>query len=492
MAGTRKSFVYAAAGRYTEFFLFLMGTLVLSRLLTPAEVGLFAAANSVVAFAQNIRSFGTEEYLIQKETLNKTDLRRTLGISILFSWSISLFLVVFSGIIADYFDEPLMKNILIILGFSFVFLPISSTVLSYLMRDMLFAKTSIIRALGALINLIVAISLALNDFGALSIAWATLAANISLLVFCLIIAPRHVTIIPAFSGIAEVFSFGSWVAVTGIIRNAGISGISLIIGKVMSFQDLGIFMRASTIIERFSATLLDIIRSVAMPSFAQIRRDKIDPASHLIYSFGLMAAVLWPFYAFVALFAEPLVIVMFGWQWTAAIPIAQVFAIALIASLNLPALMPTILTAYGHVQVVFIFNLINSALKVAGIIYATQHGLMHVVLVILVSSVFGAIFYGCALVRIYSISLKSFGVMYLRAGLLSVCCLTPSAAAYHFMKSSEFNNLAILTVVALLAFVFWVALSGFLVPVIKKERDVYLGKLRDSLIKIKAHLAVKD
>src|SRR4051795_13605832 len=94
MSSIHKSIFFSAVERYGSLSLFLLSTAVLSRLLTPAEFGIFAVINAVVTvISASFQEFGGANYLIQKNTLSEQDIRTAFTIT--FSISISVGLTLF-------------------------------------------------------------------------------------------------------------------------------------------------------------------------------------------------------------------------------------------------------------------------------------------------------------------------------------------------------------------------------------------------------------
>jgi len=488
MSVVRKSLIYASVGKYGEFFLFLAGTMVLSRLLTPKEIGVFVAAHSVIAFAQTLRNFGTSDYLVQAEQKSLDETRKALAVAGILSWLVAILLAGFSGIIAAYFDQSMLQKIILLVAVSFLFLPIANIAHAQLSRDMKFGTISLISLLSASVNLAVAVILALNGYGAMSIAWATFAANIAMVLLTIFIAPAYTVFIPRFTDLKHVFTFGSWLTLSSIVRNIGFNGYMLIIAKTLGFAALGLYMRAATVVERFSTILLDIIRSVALPSFSQIKRDKTPPGPHLLKALTIMAGFLWPFYGFIGLTAEPIILLLFGWQWTAAIPIAQILALSVIVSMNLTALMPTVLTAYGQVKLLFYCNLIIYFVRIVCVLIAVQHSLEAVAVAVLISSAVSVPLYVWAMKKYYDVRISDTFLAHSRALLLTILSLAPCLAVQYIAQLYQWPSLLMLGIAGLASIGAWALFSSFISPLVYEELtklfEAVSGKLWKTLNRV--------
>ena len=70
MSDVRRSFILSFADSYLAIALQLASTVIISRLLKPAEVGVFAIAAAFSTLASTFRDFGMGEYLIQARDLH--------------------------------------------------------------------------------------------------------------------------------------------------------------------------------------------------------------------------------------------------------------------------------------------------------------------------------------------------------------------------------------------------------------------------------------
>lgn len=102
MTAIRRSLAYSIADSYLALPLQLVGTMIISRLLTPAETGVFAVAAVFAAFASTFRDFGVAEYLIQENELDAEKIRAALTVNIAISWAMAL-LLFFAPLAADFY-----------------------------------------------------------------------------------------------------------------------------------------------------------------------------------------------------------------------------------------------------------------------------------------------------------------------------------------------------------------------------------------------------
>ena len=70
MTGLRRSILFSFAESYGSMLLSLLSFMLLARLLTPPEVGVFSVAMALLSITQVVRDFGIVSYLISKGELS--------------------------------------------------------------------------------------------------------------------------------------------------------------------------------------------------------------------------------------------------------------------------------------------------------------------------------------------------------------------------------------------------------------------------------------
>src|ERR1700710_2920465 len=101
--GVRRAFLWASLGRYLVMAISLAATLILARLLAPAEYGVTVLGGAVFALAEALRALGGGAYLIQKQELFPDNVRACFTVSLVATLTIALMLVLLAGPLAQFF-----------------------------------------------------------------------------------------------------------------------------------------------------------------------------------------------------------------------------------------------------------------------------------------------------------------------------------------------------------------------------------------------------
>jgi O-antigen/teichoic acid export membrane protein len=383
----RAALVWSFAERYASFAIGLASTMLLARLLTPAQVGVFSLCMALLAVLGIVRDFGVSEYIIQEPELTPERLATACGIALAVAWPLAALLYVSRNTIAGFFDEPMVATILAVLCIQLVLLPISSPVYALLNRQLAFRRIFVLQLACNALQAGVTVWLAWRGYGSLALAWGPV-VNIGVQTLLLLLWPdtRALFITPRLHGAARVWAFGLPYAGSRGLETLARNMHEPVIARQFDFASVGLFSRAWGMVEMFHTHVADAVVRVATPAFAQARRDQQDIGAAFARALSLYVALAWPFFAFVAIAAPELVLILFGGQWTAAAPLASVLALAALPA-ALYELVPQLLSATGHVQRRLRITLLAAPLHIAAIVVASNHSLLAVAAVSFLTSV---------------------------------------------------------------------------------------------------------
>lgn len=349
MSSVRKSFLLSLADSYLGIVLQIVGTVVISRLLTPAEVGVFAITAVFVMLAGMFRDFGVAEYLIQEQDLTKERIRATLALNILVSWAMALTLAVAAPFLADFYREEGVQSVMWVQALNLMMVPFGAVTLAWFRRQLNYTPIVICNVLASVATLVVSVGLALSGYGYMSLAWGSFAGIAATVISSMVLKPRELPRWPSFKGMAHVFHFGKFASSIYLIGQLGKGAPELIIGRVENAASVGFFSRANGIVEMFNRLLLRPAMNVCLPYFARGKRDGGSVSASYLLSVSMLTAVGWPFLAVLAICAFPAIRLIYGEQWVVAVPLSRILCLAMAVEL-VHALSREALIACGSVK----------------------------------------------------------------------------------------------------------------------------------------------
>ena len=359
MNSIHRAIFFSAVERYGTLFLFMGSTAVLSRLLTPAEFGIYALINALTAVvAASFQEFGGHSYLIQKQPLTQQDIRTAFTITMCLSALFAVGLFELRGAAAWFFSEEGLKIGIAVAALNFLLSPFLVTVSALLRRDMAFGILARCNLVGNLIMAVASVALAALGFSFMAPVWGSVIGNAvlaALLVWCW--GERRI-FLPSLAGYRDVVGFGAYSAGTIIINVFYNMAPQLILARVLDFTAVGLYGRAINVTQVFEKFVIQVLNPVIMPAiFAKIRTGG-DLRRIYLDLLELIAVVQWPFLIAFALMAEPIIWIWLGPTWIEIVPLIQLLCIASLflfaACLTYP-----VLVAIGRVRDTLVSSLIS-------------------------------------------------------------------------------------------------------------------------------------
>ena len=395
MSATRHSFLFSFAEKYTVLLLGIVATMVLSRLLTPAEVGVYSLGAVLVALAQVVRDFGVGQYLIQEKQLDLVKLRAALATSLLVAWLLAALVLLASAPLAHFYGEPRLTLVLRLLSVNFLLIPFSALTLPMLRRQLRFRAIYAINGANSVVNLLVAVTLALLGYSYLSMVWAAVAGSCASLLVSLLVRPKELPWLPGRRGMRAIASFGVYATGGGLVDEAGVAAPDLIIGKLIGIDSLALFGKAQSVLNLFNQAITSAISPVVFPLFAARDREAGGAGPVYVRTVSYMTALAWPFFLFLACMALPLVKVLYGPQWSACTPLIRIMCLSS-AVYSMFSMARYLFVATGQMRVQARLDAWAGGLKVAALLLAAPFGLVAVAWAVVFSTLVRSwLIYGC-------------------------------------------------------------------------------------------------
>lgn len=371
---SRTSVGIAFATQYLEMAIQFAAVMVLARVLTPADTGTYTIAAFLMTLLHVFRDFGVVQYVIQTHELSREKIQNAMGVAILLALLVAGTLLSISGIVARFYGNPDIEQVLWVMSASFAVSPFGSVLLAIMRRENLLQKIFYIRMASAVCHVTVAISLAMLGYGALSLAWANFAGILAFGIVANLLRPPGLPFGPRFSHMRSILSFGGISSLGNAATMAGTNLPDMVIGKVMNMAAVGYFSRANGLVLLFSRLISGALTPLVLPYFAQLRRSGDDLRPSYLLAVQQLTAVAWPFFAGLALLAYPMVHVLYGAQWDASVPLVRLLCVA--GAIAAVALFSTqVMVANGQVRFSTMSTLLSQPVRVVLVLVAATDGL---------------------------------------------------------------------------------------------------------------------
>ena len=374
MSSVRRSLAYSALDSNLALVLQMVSTVVIARILTPAQAGVFAVAAVFASLASTFRDFGVAEYLIQESQLDAQAIRAAFSVNLAVSWLMALALLGLAPLAAAFYDEPGVGAVMRVQALGFVLIPFGAVTMAWFRRELDFRPIFIANLCANVAALATSVGLALRGHGYMSLAWASLVNVVVTVAMSVLLRPAGFPAWPGRRGIGRVLAFSKFASGIYILGQIGKGAPEMIIGRTHGMAAVGIFSRGSGLVEIFNRLVLRAVLPVCLPYFSRSVRDAGTPRPGLLQAMTLITGIGWPFLACLALGAYPAIRLMYGAQWMAAVPLAPILCLAgAIELVYFPA--KEALLSLGKAKESNQLQLLTQALRIAGLLLVLPFGL---------------------------------------------------------------------------------------------------------------------
>ncbi|NWO07455.1 MAG: oligosaccharide flippase family protein [Alteromonadaceae bacterium] len=369
MSEVRTALIYSSLGRYILMGLGLASTVIVARLLTPEEVGTFAIASSIVMIMAEFRILGANTYLIREAELTDDKIRSAYGLTILISWGLGLAVILAAVPLSEFFDIESLKYIFFILSISFIFAPYISIPHAFLSRKYAFKQITIIRISSGLVGVSVTIIFIILGFSYYSLAIANVVTILVQFVLYIYFTNDIRVYRPQFKYLKPIATLGIYTSVSLVLRKLQYTAPDMVIGKMGTASQVGIFSRGLGLMVFASEALLSGISPVALPYLADVRKRNGSIVAAYSRAAQLITGLVWPVLAVVSVASLPAIRFMFGDQWDQSAPVATIIAYwAMLRAANILA--PKALVAVGKESSMLVKELVVFVFFISSIVLA--------------------------------------------------------------------------------------------------------------------------
>lgn len=328
-ASFRRSLLWTLAERYAGLALNFVALVVLARLLTPEEFGVYAIAAAVIAITGVVREFGITNYLIQAPELPDWRLRTAGTLALAMGFGLGGLLFAAAPLVGRAYDDATVAPVLQLLSVALALSACSLVPFAMLARELRFATLFAVQTLAAALNTASVITAAALGLGALSPAVGSVVAGVVCLVGGGVLWPPRRWLGFGLRDWRPITSFSFYVVGAALLAEVGRVGPALMVGRTLGLDAAGLLNRGQAVSLLFQKAILQAAKRAALPVLAQNRRNGQDLRRPFLAKVSFMAAVAWPAGILFVTLADPLVRLVLGRGWEAVVPLVQVLSAAL-------------------------------------------------------------------------------------------------------------------------------------------------------------------
>ena len=313
-------------GQAANFVLRLAFLTVMARLLSPEEFGLFAMVTVVTRFYNLFTSAGLSSATIQRVTVTDAQISTLFWINMLIGAVLCALCLATAPALVALFHEPRLMWVTAAMAVGFLVNAAGVQHIALLQRDVRYVTLTSIEVLAQVASMATGIALAVAGFGLWALVASTLVGPCVMTVLAWITTGwipgrphRDVEIL-------SMLRFGGVVTIQGALHYVAQNMDKVLLGRFWGADTLGIYGRAYQLVAMPMTQVSAAVGWVAFSALSRIQSDPRRYRSYFLKGYGVVVSLVVPILVFAAVFADDIVRVVLGAQWTDVSLILQLLA----------------------------------------------------------------------------------------------------------------------------------------------------------------------
>jgi len=319
--------IVSVAMQYCNGALQVLATIVLARLLTPADFGLVAIVTVTTSFAPLLIDFGLGDATAQRSRITPSQISSLFWLASGLGVALAVLVAACSPLIAAIYREPQLEPIALCTGITFVLWGVSNQHLALLRRTMQFGRIARIQFFATLAGVVVAIVLALAGYG----YWSLVARPIVRALWVAVGAWRGCSWRPgrpAFDDEVKsmarfglhVVSFSVTFAISGAVDR-------MALGLFYRPAVVGYYQNAITLYQYSIVMALEQVHTVGSAALSKLQFNPVALREKYQAALSTLAYFIMPAAAILSVTADDVTLLLLGEKWRASGLLLRILAL---------------------------------------------------------------------------------------------------------------------------------------------------------------------
>jgi lipopolysaccharide exporter len=302
-------------------------SIVLARLLTPADFGIMGMASLSLALLTVFTETGIWSALIQRSDLDQPTLNTAWVISAVRGTILGLVTLGAAPWVGGFFGEPLLVPMLRVMALSFVLSGFNSLGLVLLQKDLDFRTLAAFHLATSAVNVMAATVAAFLLHSVWALVIGSLAGALMALFLSYLVHPFRPQLRFDRGRAREVLSFGKFLTASSIVNYVLTQGDDAYVGKVLGGEALGLYEVAYRLSNLPATSISHVLNQVTLPAYSAMQHDLEQLRATYLRILKLTALAVFPMAAGLFGLAPLITIVLYGERWLSMVPALQILCL---------------------------------------------------------------------------------------------------------------------------------------------------------------------
>jgi PST family polysaccharide transporter len=360
----------------SQGFKFLSGlgaTMVLGRLLTPADYGLIGMVVVVTGFVAMFKDLGLSAATVQRQEITSAQVSTLFWVNVALSIGVGMVTAALAPAVSWFYGEPKLTAIMMVYAFGFLFGGLTIQHEALLHRQMRFLAQASCEILALIVTITVTITLAWRGWGYWALVGGHLTTSFVYMLGIWTVCAWRPGPPARGSGVRSMLRFGGNLTGFGVVNFFARNLDNMLIGRVWGSSQLGLYAKAYQLLTLPIDQINAPITTVAVPALSRLHDSPDRYRRAYLRIIEKIAVVTMPGIALLIATADWIVQIVLGPQWTEA---AHIFAALGVAALIQPIANTTgwLFISQGRTDDMFRYGLVASTIIVVAIVAGLPWG----------------------------------------------------------------------------------------------------------------------
>lgn len=437
MKRTLSGFKWSYLSALLQAILQLVVIAVLARLLSPRDFGLVGIAFIFTGLVGLVSELGVGLAIIQRKELTDRHIRVGFTISIILGIVIFVFLWFSAPIVARFFKNEAVTNVL--RGVSIVFVIGSFGVVgeALLRRYLRFKELMVVEVVSFVVGYgFVGISMAFMGKGVWSLVGAAVAHRLVYVVIVLLTSSHSFLFLFSRSELRELLSLGGGFTLARMFNFAALQGDNFVVGRFLGADALGLYSRAYRLMTLPATYFAKILDKVLFPAMAEIQNETQRLRKVYLHGVEITSMIALPTGVLMFLAAPEIIGTLFGPKWADAVPVLRILALGVLFRTGYK-ISDSLARALGAVYRRAWRQAIYASMVVLGTILGARWGLSGVGVAVVLSVFINYLLMSYLSLKLLEVSWSTFIHSHLPSICVTVCVSVLTLVPLNLLRSFE-------------------------------------------------------
>jgi teichuronic acid exporter len=305
---------------------FVVG-IILARILMPEQFGVLGIISVFIVISDTLVNSGLSDALINKKETTERDYNTVFWANVIFGIFTYIIIFLIAPYVSFFFNQEPLSNLIRISAISIVLVSFSSIQRTILTKNINFKTITIVSFISVFISGVVAVFMAQNGFGILSLVIRmVLGQAITMILFWILNnwKPKFIFDFESFKGL---YKYGVNLFFSRFINSIYDSLYYLVIGKYFSPASLGYYTRAESFKSLASSNIISTVQRVSFSSLSakNDNKNQLDLFEKFISGTFFMTSF---FMTILFVSSNEIILILIGSKWSTSIQYLKILSIS--------------------------------------------------------------------------------------------------------------------------------------------------------------------